>query len=824
MFNALKKKLFGGEQGQPRTTGQATPPMPQEVATAEAAGLVTQGNALLDQGKHVQAAERYRRATQLNPGDASAFINLGFALTEQGLHAEAEAPLKQAVQLNPHAPDALFLLGTSCKERGDVGAAIENYAKTLEIKPDFELCRQNLCQLLVENGNAEEAKEVVRAGIAITPEVANFHFYLGNLLMRDGDVDGAIASFRNALSIQPTNPEGLVNLGTALHAKGEFNAAVESFGKAISFNPEGAEVHFKRGLSLQELGNTDAAVESYRRAISLEPNRAIAHHFLGNALHDQGKSEAAIKSYLQALALEPAFAEAHNNLGSVYQRLGKLDQAVESYRRALAIQWNYPEAHCNLGTALHAQSKLDGAIASYRAALSIAPDHIPARIYMGGVLQEQGDLDAAIENYQRVLSQSPDHLDAHSNLLFTMNYHPDKSAEEIFAAYREYDQSAFIPLRSAWSDHDNSRDATRRLRVGYVSPDFRRHAIQHFLEPLISHHDKLAVEVFAYAELAQEDALTAHYRGHADHWIATQGMSDEALAQRIRLDRIDVLVDLAGHTWKNRLGVFARKPAPVSVTWLGYGYSTGLSAIDYMFTDEVGAPPGSEHLFSEQPWRLATPGYAFRPSDGMVPVSSLPAAQRGFVTFGTLTRAIRINHRSVRVWAEILKQVPGSHLVANSRSYQDAGVRARLTEQFAAHRIEPGRLDFGFHSPPGDVLRGIDIGLDCFPHNSGTTLFETLYMGVPFVTLADRPSVGRLGSSILHGVGHPEWIAKTEDEYIQIATALAGDLPALSLLRGRLRAEMESSPLRDEAAFSRKAEEAYRRMFSIWAERSGTAP
>jgi predicted O-linked N-acetylglucosamine transferase (SPINDLY family) len=298
-------------------------------------------------------------------------------------------------------------------------------------------------------------------------------------------------------------------------------------------------------------------------------------------------------------------------------------------------------------------------------------------------------------------------------------------------------------------------------------------------------------------------------------------MSDDALAERIREDGIDVLVDLAGQTKGNRLLVFARKPAPVSVSWLGYGYTTGVSAIDYLLTDEASAPPGSEHLFAEAPWRLATPGYAYRPAEGMGEVNGLPALERGHVTFGTLTRSVRINHRVVRVWAEILKRLPDARLVIDSVHYHDELQRQAMVKRFSEEGVAASRLDIGFHTPPWDVLRGMDIGLDCFPHNSGTTLFESLYLGVPFVTLAGRPSVGRLGSSILEGVGHPEWITHSEEEYIEKAVALASDLPALAAIRAGLRGQMQASALMDEAGFARKVEAAYRAMFEQWAGEVG---
>ncbi|NEV65427.1 glycosyltransferase, partial [Thiorhodococcus minor] len=283
------------------------------------------------------------------------------------------------------------------------------------------------------------------------------------------------------------------------------------------------------------------------------------------------------------------------------------------------------------------------------------------------------------------------------------------------------------------------------------------------------------------------------------HWVDTRGLSDAALAERIRADAVDILIDLGGHTANNRLGVFARKPAPVSVSWMGYGYTTGLSAIDYFLSDAIMAPAGSEHLFAEQVWRLSAPAGVYRPRAGMGEVSALPALERGYVTFGTLSRGVRINHRVVRAWSALLARLPGSRLVVDSKDFVSEPAQRGLRERFAAHGIGAERLEIGYHSPPWEVLRGLDIGLDCFPHNSGTTLLESLYLGVPFITLAGRPSVGRAGATVLHGVGHPEWVADSEEQYVDKALDLASDLGRLASIRAGLRDALESGPWCDEA-------------------------
>ena len=606
----------------------------------------------------------------------------------------------------------------------------------------------------------------------------------GNAFLKDGRLTDAALCYRQAIVINPEDPEALINLGFVLSEQRLYAEAEQHLRLATTVAPQNHDAFYLLGTASEMQGKLEVAIDSFKKAIELKPDFDFCRRDLCRVLFQTERFDAAKTLVSEGIALNPQFADFHYYLGNLLSHEKALDKAINSYHNALAIQPDYAEVHNNLGKAFC----------------------------------EQGNLEAAIQSYHRASTLKTDFEDAFSDYLFTLNYHPDKSAAEIFSAYRDYDTRFGLPLRDTWREHTNRQEPNRRLKVGYISPDFRHHSTHHFLEPLLANHDKAMVTVYAYAELAAEDEVTARYKTCVDHWIPTRGLTAETLAEQIRRDEIDILVDLAGHTTENRLEVFARKPAPVSVSWLGYGYTTGLTAIDYLLTDATSTPAGSETLFSETPWRLQTPGYAYRPAEGMGMVSVLPALERGYVTLGTLTRAVRVNHRTVRVWAEILKRVPGSRLVVDSRNYQDASVQADLANRFGQFGIGRERLEIGCHSPPWDVLRGIDIGLDCFPHNSGTTLFETLYMGIPYVTLAGRPSVGRLGSTILEGIGHPEWIAKTEEQYIEKTVALAADLTRLSALRAGLRAEMKASPLMDEAGFTRKVEAAYRGMFTKWCE------
>jgi protein O-GlcNAc transferase len=606
----------------------------------------------------------------------------------------------------------------------------------------------------------------------------------GNALLAEGDLVQATQCYRQAVALAPNDVAALVNLGFVLGEQKHYAEARRHLEKAIRLDPTEADAFFVLGAVESYTGNLDKTIRAWNAALAIRPQFTTCRLQLSQTLLERGRLDAAAQVCAEGLAIQPESFDLQYHRGNLHHDAGEYEHASESFRRALALQ----------------------------------PDHAEVLSNWGRSAMELGDYEESLALTRSALRAKPGLESATTNLLFLLNYHPDLAPTEIFAAYREYDQAFNLPLRSHWVDHLNSRDVARRLKVGYVSPDFRQHVVSCFLEPMLAHYDKQGFEVFAFAELANEDAATARFRSYVDHWVTTVGMSDDALAERISADKVDILVDLAGHTASNRLRVFARKPAPVSLSWLGFGYTTGLSAIDYLLTDEACAPAGSEALFSEHPWRLDTPGCAYRPPAGaMGDVSALPALNRGYVTFGTLTRAVRINHHTVRVWARVLRLVPTARLVIDSNSFKDPGSKARLQARFAAHGIDPERLQIGYHSPPWDVLREIDITLDCFPHNSGTTLFESLYMGLPFVTLAGRPSVGRLGSSILTGVGHPEWIAHTEDEYVDKCVALASDLPALAALRAGLRDQMRASPLMDEVGFARKVEAAYREMFKRWA-------
>jgi predicted O-linked N-acetylglucosamine transferase (SPINDLY family) len=438
----------------------------------------------------------------------------------------------------------------------------------------------------------------------------------------------------------------------------------------------------------------------------------------------------------------------------------------------------------------------------------------------GGALYGQGRIDEAVRASLRAVEMRGDMSLTFSNALLMANYVSGLSPEVLVARHREFDERYGAVER--YAGHGNEVDAERRLRVGYVSADFRRHSVAYFIEPVLGAHDRERFEVYGYCNHALEDEVTARLRARADGWVNCVRLSDEELAQRIRADRIDILVDLTGHTAGNRLLMFARKPAPVQVTYLGYPTSTGLSAIDYRLTDWEVDPPGYEAYNAERPVRLEHSYYCYRPLETSPPVSALPARQAGHITFASFNNFAKASPATQELWARVLEAVPGSRLLLKAKSLEDAGVRASVLERLTRLGVEPARVELrGWEGEVGGqlVLYGrVDIGLDTHPYNGGTTTCEALWMGVPVVTLAGDTHASRMGASLLKVAGLSQLVARSAEQYVRIAQELAQDLDALERLRSGMRERLRGSALLDEHGFTRRLEAAYRQMWRNWCE------
>jgi predicted O-linked N-acetylglucosamine transferase (SPINDLY family) len=604
------------------------------------------------------------------------------------------------------------------------------------------------------------------------------------------------------------------NLGAVLRTTGRQQDAETAYRKAIALDPRFPTAHYNLGNLLVGSGRLDAAADAYRTALRLKPDYAEAWNSLGTALQRRGHMQGAADAFRQATRHAPGWAEAQTNLGVALLGVEQYDASERAFEAALALDPEHAAAYGNLGALLLRAGRPVAAERASRQAIALAPQEHRWVANLAVALQSQGRHEETEACCRQALALRPDYPTGHGNLLFALNYRHDLSAEAIFAEYRQWDTRHARPLRPPAPTYVLKPTHGRRLRIGYVSPDFRTHAVSLFSEPVLAAHDRSLVELFLYAEVPIEDETTARFKALADHWRSTVGRDDGEVAGMIRQDGIDVLVDLGGHTGGSRLLVFARKPAPVQIAWLvGHGYTSGLSAMDAFLADAILVPPDADGLFSERVIRLPRIPLVYQPPEKMPPVAPLPAVTNGYVTFGYFGRPERLNPDVIAAWSRILHAVPNSRLVLNNRGFQETAFCELFAARFAEHRIARTQLEMTYTAPQPCTwvaYGAIDIALDPFPHNAGTTTIEALWQGVPVVTFASRPSVGRFGACILHALGMDDWVAADVDAYVARAVTAAGDLAALAETRAALRPRFEASPLRDGTSLARNLEAVYR--------------
>ena len=613
-------------------------------------------------------------------------------------------------------------------------------------------------------------------------------------------------------------PSRLYRQGLDLMHDNRLEEARSLFGQICLSSPENSEAWYHMGIVNSMLGNLEESGNCYRRVISLQPDHGQAHLNLGNVLYLQGDLNEAVHEYLHALRIKPSDAAVHNNLGLIRILLGQYDKAKANFQEAIRLNPTYAGAYSNLGNACQYLGHMNDAVQCYQQAIRLKPDLVESHIGLGSVYTYQGKLDEALACYKEALRHDPRNALAHSNLLFLLSYRSDSDPEMLFAEHRRWgeihgrDPASIAP-------HLNAPDEDKRLRIGYVSADFRNHPVGIFIEQVLAHHDKSRFEVFCYSNHGINDDLTARLRGHADHWHDVLGQPDELLAQQIRRDGIDILVDLAGHTAGNRLLTFALKPAPVQATWMSYIATTGLKAIDYIIGNKYVIPPQDERYYVESVVRLPHSFLCFSPPQVSIDISPLPAQSSDWITFGCFNNSAKLTPAVIAAWSKLLVTLPRSRLYLKSSGFNDEETRTHFKNLFAEHGVQNAQLKFAGRSPRQEYLAAyheVDIGLDPFPYNGGTTTVEALWMGVPVVTLRGDRFVGRMGESIMMNLGLEECVADNEESYIAKAIALTSDLPRLSSLRGDLRNQLLNSPLCDGPGFTRDLEAAYRRMWETW--------
>ncbi len=737
---------------------------------------------LFNSERYQELENRTRALVNTYPDAGFAWKFLGASLLVQG--KDALPALQKTAALLPDDFEAHNNLGIARQSRGQLEDAVASFSLALRIKPDFAEAHNNLGGVLSDLGLSESAVASFHRAIEIKPDYADAHFNLGNSFRQLGQLEDAVASYRCALKIQPGHFKAYNNLGGALSDLGRF---------------EDAEV-------------------SYRGTLAIQPDYADAHNNLGVALHALGYFEDAAAGYRRALAIKPDYADAHFNLGNALRELGQPGDAVASYRRALECNSGYVEAYANLGTTLRDLGLLEEAAATFRRALEIRPDYAEAHSNLGNTLQELGQRENAVACYRRALEIKPDYAEAYTALLFSLSHSEEVDAQSLFAEHCNFGVRFEAPLHASWPRHRNSRDAERRLQVGFVSGDFHNHAVASFIEPILAHlrsHPGLSLHGYYNNTIA--DGVNQRLRGYLPNWHEISTMTDEALARRICEDGIDILIDLSGHTTGNRLRTFARKPAPVQASWIGYPGTTGLTAMDYFFTDRCFLPRGQfDDQFTEKIAYLPA-SVSFSPSVDAPSVCSLPAIENTYVTFGSFNRISKLSREVIALWAGILRALPESRMLLGGMP--EGGKYDMQIDWFKQEGITPERLDFHPRGGMGDYLRlhqHVDICLDTFPYNGGTTTFHALWMGVPTLTLTGRIPASRSGASILGNIGLDSFVASDAAEFVRRGLYWANNPAELSAIRSGMRDRFARSAMGRPELIAASLERVLRAIWRRW--------
>lgn len=627
--------------------------------------------------------------------------------------------------------------------------------------------------------------------------------------------------YRKILKRSPEHFDALHMLGVLYLQSGKPDAAKTYIERAVALNQKNGPAFFNLGNVYSQLRRFDDAVRCYQKSIALNPDFAEAHFNLGNAFREQEDFEHAIPCYQTAVRLNPHHVDAYYNLGNLYTITKKLDEAIESYRRALKINPHHADALLNKAYAYQVQGKTEEALEHYRLLLKIAPDSLETYNNLGNLLKDLGQMREAETCFRRAIQINPSFWIPYSNLLFLMNYDFRSGAGAVFTEHLQFAKRFEEPLQSVAVPHVIERNTDRRLRVGYVSPDLRKHSVAYFIEPVLSAHDRKQFEVFCYSLVPAQDEVTARLRSHADHWVNISGLSDDQAAESIRNDKIDILIDLAGHTANNRILLFARKPAPLQISWIGYPATTGLSSMDYKIVDRHTDPPGTTgRFYTEELLYMPESFLCYLPDRESPDPVPPPVVSAGHITFGSFNNYAKVSPEVIDLWEKILRALPGSRLIMKAKSLSSLSAREYVRNIFVQKDIAPRRIELhSWHASIQDHLsmyNRVDIALDTFPYNGTTTTCEAMWMGVPVITLAGSFHASRVGASLLTNVGVPELVAASGEEYVRTAVTLATDSIRLQLLRERLRDMMKQSPFMAAGRFTDALEKNYRMIWKNW--------
>ena len=763
---------------------------------------------------------------------ASALAGLAWLRRDGGQLAEAASLLS-------HARSARGADGgdLDCAPAG-AGARLEAPVGAAEVCAQAAGVLSDLGTTLKMAGSLDEAMAKYTEAIAADRTHAPSFYNAGVLYGEMGRDEQAMRMYESAVRARPLYPEAICNMGVIHKSRGRLQDALRCYERCLSVAPNFTLAKCNAAIALCELaaqlkaeGSFVDAVRTYEKALSLHPQYAEGYYNFAVALGEAGKTDAAIIMYESALRCNPRCAEALNNLGVIYKELGNFDKAVECYLAALKIRPEFAQPMNNLGVIYTCQGRFSEALRVLKCATGAAPWYSEAYNNLGVLYRDVGMIEEAIEAYDRCLSIDPAARNAGQNRLLALNYIYSGRERVVSDAHREWGRR-FGSLQGAAVGEAGEAPPARAGRgagplvVGYISPDFFVHSVSYFIEAPLRCHDPARVRVVVYSATARQDGKTAMFRSLAEEkgwlWRDVQGSSEEDIARAVRADGVDVLVELTGHTANNRLGVLCHRAAPVQVTWIGYPNSTGLEQCDFRITDAIADPLETEQSYAERLYRLPQCFLCYTPTSEAEAgaVDSLPALRNGYVTFGSFNNLAKMTPGVFRLWARVLAAVPNSNLLIKGKSLACPSVVARVQQHFIENGVSPARIDTMPLTPlTGSHLQvyssSVDVSIDTFPYGGTTTTCESMYMGVPCITLRGDCHAQNVGASLLSAVGLDDWIASTEDDYVEIARSAASDLAALAALRAGLRERLLTSPLCNGAEFVESLEDAYEDMYDL---------
>jgi len=723
--------------------------------------------------------EQYADSAKGQPVSLQQALEIGVKLHSEGRLDEAENVYKQIHAAAPQEPNAIGFLGAIAHQRGNHQAAVELLEKSLRI----------------EKNNAAALSNLGAAKLAL------------------GDAKAAIAHLTTALRLKPDHVNARYNMGNALLAAGQPAEALRAFQFVVKKNPGFARAHLGAGKAANALRQYPAATKHYRKALKQDPDAYDAHFGLISALVKMRAPREAVRACDEALARHPLVKKLHLAKADAFEMLGDDAKAIECYQTVLGIDPDDVAALNNLGNKHKNAIYPLKAIEYYERALAIDPSRTMIYGNLAGALARVGRLKESIATVKKVIDAEPDYLPSHTNLLYSLNHSAHTSAQMLFeaaSAYGEIVERSNPPVTLI-----RKIRSAPPLRIGFMSADLRTHPVAYFLISLLDALDRQKLTLIAYSNNKTDDAITERLKKSFSVWRSVRTIDDDALARRIIDDEIDILVDLNGHTSETRLPVFARKPAPIQVSWLGYSGTTGLKTLDYVLCDPWEIPEEEEEYFTEKPWRLANTRHCYSEPEEPVHVGPLPAKENGYVTYGVFQRHSKITPEIIECFSAIINAAPGRRLAFRGHGFDELDVQTDVLAAFERFGVEKAQIIFLKRTSRESFFQNynkVDIALSPFPWPGITTSCEGLWMGVPSVFLKGDRFLGRIGESITRNLDMSDWMGEDIDDYVRIAVEKASDIDALAALRAGLRERFLASPLCDAQLFARNLEDAFEKM------------